>query len=124
MKKYLIALAIVLGTAAPSFAQNFQLLVPFEEGVKLEIYGFDKNRKQIFAEKSPKKTLFDNKGYWIALIDEDKVFSGQFRYFCVRDRRGNWSVPAKVGKGPKDMVCDLRPKDIGRVTFIFVPNRR
>ena len=125
MTKILLMACFVVFSATTAFAQgNFQLLVSFEEDVKLEFYGFDKNKKQVFAEKSPKKTLRDGNGYWIALIDEDIVFSGQLRYYCVRDVRGKWRVPEKVGKEANALVCDFKPKDIGRGTFLFVPNRR
>ena len=125
MKHFLIAILFSAFSASSAAAQgNFQLLVEFEEGVQLEIYAFNKDRKQVFSQRSLKKTMFDGKGYWIGLIDEDIVFSGQLKYLCVRDRGGKWSVPQKVGKGPKDLVCDFKPRDVGRGTYIFVPNRR
>jgi len=121
---FFAACFLLLGTLTANAHGNVQLLVSFEEGVKLEVYGFDKDRNQIFSEKTPQKTSFDGKGYWIALINEDLVLSGQLRFLCVRDVRGKWSVPATVNKGPKDLVCDFKPRDVGRGTYIFVPNRR
>jgi hypothetical protein len=115
---------LVLGTLTATAQGNFQLLVSFEDGVKLEVYGFDEDRNQIFSEKAPKETSFDGNNYWMALINEDLVFSGQLRFLCVRDVRGEWTIPATVGQEPKDLVCDYKPRDVGRGTYMFVPNRR
>jgi hypothetical protein len=115
---------VTLGASSAMAQGNFQLLVPFEEGLELEFYGFNDARERIFSETSPTRTLFDGNGYWIANIEEDLVFSSQFRFFCVRDMSGNWSVPEAVGKEANELVCDFKPTDIGRGTFIFVPNRQ
>jgi hypothetical protein len=48
---FLAACFLLLGTLTATAQGNFQLLVSFEEGVKLEVYGFDKDRDQIFSEK-------------------------------------------------------------------------
>ena len=117
-------ISIYFGSSTAIAQGNFQLLIDFEQGVKLEIYAFDKDQKQVFSQKTLKKTMHDGKGYWIGLIEEDIVFSGQLKFFCVRDRSGKWSVPQTIGKEPKDLVCDFKPKDVGRGTYIFVQNRR
>ena len=121
---FLAAGFFLIGALAASAQGNFQLLVSFEEGVKLEVYGFDEGRNQIFNDKALKQTSFDGNRYWIALINENLVFSGQLRFFCARDVRGIWSVPATVNKEPMDLVCDFNPRDVGRGTYMFVPNRR
>jgi hypothetical protein len=125
MNNMISATVFIALSATTAVAQgNFQLLVPFEEGLRVEFYGFDENREQVFSETSPTRTLFDGNGYWVALIEEDLVFSGQFQIFCVRDLSGNWSVPEEVGKEAMGLICDYKPTDIGRGTFIFTPNRQ
>lgn len=124
MKVFAPIMCVVALTASASMAQstqNFQLLVPFEKGVKLEFYGAGKDGVLYSIEGQPRKILYDGAGYWLALIDEDLVFSGQFQIFCVQDRREKWTFPETVGKSAGDLVCDLKPTDNGHGTFIFDP---
>jgi|AntRauTorckE5430_2_1112549.scaffolds.fasta_scaffold20671_1 hypothetical protein len=43
---------VTLGASSAMAQGNFQLLVPFEEGLELEFYGFNDARERIFSETS------------------------------------------------------------------------
>ena len=113
-----MALSIAIPTASASTTENFEFIVPAENGLKLFISGYNMAGKQIFGEYVSKREMRDGQGYYVVRIDENIIFAKGIGMWCVQDMRSKWSFPAEVGKTAGEPVCDRKPID-NKGSYLF-----
>ena len=124
MKKLLSFLFVTFAFSFLSFeasaenGENFQFVVKAEKGLQLAITGFGSAGEKTFQMSATKGVKYKGKSYYGILVDEDVVFAS-FAYWCVQDTSEKWLLPAKYGKQPGEMLCDRRPGDDGKGTYVF-----
>jgi hypothetical protein len=98
---------------------NFQFLVEAEAGLRLAFAGFDAEGHVSFADTTTRRITYQGKKYYIVLVDEDVVFSGEVAMWCVQDKKKKWTLPAEFGMESDKTLCDRAPRDNGNGTYIF-----